>query len=341
MARIAIDSARQKLVEAGKIRGLSQKEAELIADDLLDAEMSGSKTHGVAKLAVINEAIRNRRGSPKVIKDASVYALVDGQGELGQLATNYCVDLLIPKAQEHGLGLVALKNASRYGRLTPYARRIASSGLVAIITNSAGPAAVAPYGSYAPILGTNPICIALPHSNDPVVMDFATSETVWGEIRRAILEGRDLPPQTFYKSDGAYAVHPQEANAVRAFGGAKGYALCFAIEVLCGAFVGAKMGLAVDSEYDLGFLFFALDPRMFLDDVDTYYAEVTKLADDIRQSPAINPGDQVRLPGDRSLHQKKQCLLTGVIEIADGVWDMVCKMADDPQAGLVSTNLTD
>ncbi len=342
MIQVSIDSVRQKLIEAGKIRGLSNEEASSVAEEYIDAELSGFKTHGVGKFFVINDAIQGRRGTPRVTTESTVMALVDGQRELGSLAARYCINLLIPKARKNGMGLVALRNASRYGRLTPYGKLIAESGLVGIVTNSGGPAAVAPYGSYAPILGTNPICIAFPRGDTgPLVFDFATSDAVWGEIRQAMIESRDLPLEAFYKSDGTYAVDPKEANAVRAFDGAKGYALCLAVEILCGAFVGARMGLSVQDEYDLGFLFLAFDPTMFRDSVQDFYSEIATLAEEIHKAPAIQPGDRVWLPGERSMETRQLRQRRGALDLDDSVWDMLCRMSTDPSAGLEATNLTD
>lgn len=341
MPKVAIDSVQQKIVDAAKLRGLSEKQAKILANYYLDANLRGADTHGVGRFLVVSDAIKTRGGPPQILKETSVVALVDGRRELGPLAAQYCVDLLIPKVKANGLGLVALRNASRYSHLTPFSAYIASFGFIGIVTNSAGPPAVAPHGSYAPILGTNPLCIAFPCAErDPIVLDFATSMAVWGEIRQAMLEERNLPPETFYTDEGAFAVRPADANAVRSFGGPKGYALCLAIEVLCGAFLGARMGSAVDDEYDLGFLFLGIDPLLFRDRLDDFHSELAGLAHEIRNSPAIDPRHPVRLPGDHSNRTKDLQQQAGVIELDKKTWDLLCQMAVDPSAGMESTSLT-
>lgn len=341
MVTVKISDLRERLVKAAKIRGLSKEESNALADDYLDAELRGFKTHGVGKFFIINEAIAARRGKPRVIKESASSALIDGQRGLGTLVARYCISVLLQKAKKNGLAVVALRNVSRYGRLAPYGRLIAQSGFIGLITNSGGPAAVAPYGSYDPILGTNPICISFPRGDaEPIVIDFATSKEVWGEIRQAMLEGRDLPPETFFRNDGKYAVRPEDANAVQSFDGAKGYALCLAVEILCGSFVGAKMGLAAENEYDLGYVFLAMNSSMFRSNRKEFGSELDKLVSDIHNSKPIRPGEHVMLPGERSEALKLRRQKEGVTELDERVWEMLGRMSIDPKAGLETSNKT-
>ena len=150
--------------------------------------------------------------------------------------------------------MVGMVNFSRFGRLDPNGRMLANQSLVGIILNSVGPPAVSPYDGGDPMLGTNPICLAFPTANGPLVFDFSTGASIWGEIRQATLENRRLPDDVFLAEDGDFTTDPKEAAAVVPFGGPKGYALCLALEILSGALVTARMGPKVESQYDIGFL---------------------------------------------------------------------------------------
>lgn len=337
---VMITEVRSALVAAAQLRGLTTQEATVVADYYLDAELRGIKTHGIAKFLVINDAIAQRQTSPRIIKEAGAYALVDGRQELGVLAAQYCVELVTQKARNNGIGLVALKNSSRYSHLAPFTRQLATQNLIGIVTNAAGPAAVAPHGSYMPLFGTNPLSIAFPSSQQPVVIDMATSQATWGEIRQALVEGEDLPAETFYTRTGAYACDPIDAHAVKVHGGAKGSALCMAIEVLCGALIGTHMGKRVQTEYDLGFLFIALDPLMFRDSIEEFHAELAELAADIHQATPLEPAMPVRVPGERAealYHAHQQ---SGVVELALNTWQLLQKMSHDQSAGLTANNQT-
>ena len=138
------------------------------------------------------------------------------------------------------------------------------------------------------MFGTNPLCFSFPSGRGkPYVFDFATSQKVWGEVRQAIVENRPLPDNCFIDGEGNFTTDPEKAEAGVPFGGPKGYALCYALEVMTGAFVGAKMGYNARDEYDLGYLFVAFSPEMFTT-LDTFTEEVDALAGDVRGCPPMN-----------------------------------------------------
>jgi L-2-hydroxycarboxylate dehydrogenase (NAD+) len=134
-----------------------------------------------------------------------------------------------------GIAAAFAHNFSRYSSLYPYTVRLAQRGCVGILANTAGPAAVAPFGSIDPVTGTNPICFSFPTaSGGAQTFDFATSDFAWGEIRQAMLEGRSLVSGPFLTRAGEPTTLPSEVDAIRAFGGRKGWALNLAIEILAG-----------------------------------------------------------------------------------------------------------
>src|SRR5258707_14417648 len=67
------------------------------------------------------------------------------------------------------------------GRGAYYVEMIAKHGLVAIHTASSSPL-VAPPGGIRPVLGTNPIAIAVPSSRGPIVLDMGTSAYMMTEV---------------------------------------------------------------------------------------------------------------------------------------------------------------
>jgi LDH2 family malate/lactate/ureidoglycolate dehydrogenase len=165
--------------------------------------------------------------------------------------------------------------------------------------NSAGPPAVAPYGSIDPITGTNPICFAFPKSDGGIhAFDMATSEIVWGEIRQAALEGRRLPAGPFIDSAGDVTTDPTKVSAARVFGGKKGSALNIAIEILSGALSQGQIGLQCENEYDCGAFFMAIDPQALGIELNGFTAKIEQLFQDIREARAEISERPVRVPGD-------------------------------------------
>ena len=194
----------------------------------------------------------------------------------------------------------ATGNYSRYSSLHPYTSRIARAGFVAMLANTAGPPAVAPYGGVEPITGTNPICFSFPQtSGHEQVFDFATSQIVWGAVRQAAIEGKALPANSFFDATGHITTTPAEVNAVRAFGGPKGWALNLAIEILAGIMAGGKVGTECKSEFDCGAIFLALDPAATGSGGSQFAQSLDQLLTSIRASRPVCSNTPVRAPGDR------------------------------------------
>ncbi len=314
-------------------RGVKRAEADFVVADLLSAQLEGKATHGVAKILLIDSVLRRRLGAPVVRRRQGGMALVDGRREIGQLAGKFCAELAAELSTEVGTGLVGLTNAARFGRLAPYGRLIADRGLVGLVTNNAGPPAVAPFGSTEPILGTNPVCFAFPGHRASLVVDFSTAERVWGEVRRAVLEGRALPSGAFLDSDGGPTGDADSAASVLAFGGHKGSALCLALELLVGALTGAKMGLEVADEYDLGAVFLAVDPGALVPDSDSA-AAAERLLESIRASNPATGQDDVLVPGDRAAARREAALAAGVVEVDPATMARLRRMAVSDEGGL-------
>lgn len=337
-ASIQINELRRMMADALKLRNVDSTVAQFMIDDFIEAELSGQASHGLSKFLLLDATLKNIEGEVVVEKEIGNYAKINGKKNLGHYAGVLCIDKVLALAEQYGNGIVALNNASRYSRVKPFARRIAENGYIGIVMNNGGPAAVAPYGGTTPIFGTNPICFAFPSKNSqPYVFDFSTSKKVWAEIRQAILEKRELPDDSFYDTDGNITKDPHKADAVMAFGEAKGYALCYAVEILTGAFVGSRMGQQVNDEYDLGFLFIALSPDMF-SDKDSFMYEIDNLADEVRASRSISSGGNVYVPGERTAQILKKNKTMSSIQVDDEILDRVRAMSISLEGGLESNN---
>lgn len=335
---INVNELKQMMYNALTLRKINKSTADFMVNDYIEAELSGQASHGLSKFLLLDAAIQKREGAVELVREFGNYAKFDGHKDLGHVAAVACVDKAVELAKKHGNSIVALNNASRYSRVKPFARKIAENGLIGIIMNNGGPAAVAPFGGSTPIFGTNPICFAFPSKSEtPYVFDFSTSKKVWAEIRQAILEKRDLPKDSFYDVEGNVTVDPEKADAVMSFGGAKGYALCYAIEIMTGAFVGSKMGSKVNDEYDLGFLFIALDPVMFTE-IEEFKDSVDVLADEVRNSKSIVSDCGVTVPGDRTAKNLHDNSILNVIMVEKDILERIKIMEKSIYGGIESNN---
>jgi LDH2 family malate/lactate/ureidoglycolate dehydrogenase len=330
-----IDHIRGLMLEALAVRGIEGEDAEFLARDYLDAQLDGHVTHGIGKFLLLGAALEQRDAEGlRQIAGRGAYVLFDGGREIGQLAARHCAQEAGRLASEHGVGVVGLVNAGRFGRLASYGQAIADAGHVGIVLNNAGPPAVTPHGSVEPVLGTNPICFAFPAPEASLVIDFSTAARVWGEIRQAMLEGRPLPSGAFLDRDGRPTTDAERADAVLPFGGHKGFALCLAVELLAGSLTGARMGLEVTSEYDLGAVFLALDASGVLGGGS---ASVGRLRDEVRASRPAPGIDRVRVPGDRAAEHRRAALVAGSVTVDDETFERLREMSRGVTGGLEAT----
>ena len=91
-------------------------------------------------------------------------------------------------------------------------------------------------------MSTNPYCIGIPGgARGPVILDFATSAAAGGRVCGAKLAGAIFPDGILIDRDGNPTRNPQDyfdGGTILPAGGAKGYALAVAAEIITEAMLG-------------------------------------------------------------------------------------------------------
>ncbi|MGA3108433.1 MAG: Ldh family oxidoreductase, partial [Candidatus Bathyarchaeia archaeon] len=179
----------QKLLKAA---GASDEEAENVTRFLVNANLAGVDSHGVApNLVIYLQGIRSgtikTRAKIEVRAESPSTALIDGNWGFGQMACSKAMELAIDKARRTGVGAVGVFNCNHIGRLAEYAQMAVANGMIGFITANCEPY-VAPYGGRTPVLGTNPLSYAIPAGREnAVVVDYATSAAAEGKVRATLL----------------------------------------------------------------------------------------------------------------------------------------------------------
>jgi LDH2 family malate/lactate/ureidoglycolate dehydrogenase len=289
---------------------LEPEHAGIIADHLVDAELCGYPFAGLSRVVTVARGMAQRPAPTpvRIAYETPVSAVVDGGGNCGYVAVFKGMELARRKAIENGFAIVAVNNTYFSGRGAYYVERLAEAGLVGIHV-AAAHATVAPHGGKKPILGTNPIALAVPGTDGPLIFDMGTSVLMHGEIELAERTGAVLPPGGAIDSEGRPTTDPATAlsGAILPFGGYKGYGLALLIQA---------MGLLSRSYYcrdlvnDFGFVHIAFSPGLTVDP-DDYKKQVGQLVDAVRSSEPA--GDTpVRIPGERSARSRERALREGI-----------------------------
>ena len=179
---------------------------------------------------------------------------------------------------------------------------------------------VAPYGSYEPRFGTNPLAIGVPAGDRPVVLDMATSAIARYGIVEAKTAGRSIPADVAYDAEGQPTTDPGAAlaGAIRTFGGHKGGGLSLMVELLTGALIGTERD-ASRRKIDWGNLLLVLDPGL-LTDGDSFLERVQRTLELVKSSKRLPGVDDILVPGERGDEQAKSVLQSGMIELEDALW---------------------
>ena len=247
--------------------GCNESDAALASEVLISADLRGIDSHGIARLNGYVRLADLKRLNPlpeiKIIYETPSTAVVDGDKGLGLVVTPFAMDIAISKAENVGTGWVAVKNSNHFGIAAYHAMLALKKDMIGIVMTHAGPL-VAPTFSQDKLLGTNPICVAIPAgAEQPFIMDLATTTAAYGKLE--ILQRKNLstPEGWVQDKDGNPS---KDANAIknggallplggdRDRGSHKGYALGAWVDIFCGVLSGANYGPWVPPFATAGFM---------------------------------------------------------------------------------------
>jgi LDH2 family malate/lactate/ureidoglycolate dehydrogenase len=172
------------------------------------------------------------------------------------------MNLALRKARESGIAIVGARNRWPWFVAGHQLRRAAEAGFIAL-TWSAGVSILAPHGGVRPVFGTNPLGVAVPAADGPIVFDTAMTAGPASALRDAKKTGQPLPDGVAVDAHGHPTTDPDEGRkgALLPFGGHRGSGLAMMVELLGGAWVGAKTGKGIAGPR--GFVILVAAPDLF------------------------------------------------------------------------------
>lgn len=258
MPKLTIDELTELTARALRRAGASRSMALAAAHALVSAESEALPTHGVARVSLyaqhLREARVDGRAKPKVIKRQGATCLVDARGGLAYEASAIAVKEASQRARRYGVAFAGITNSHHFGAAGYHLAPIAEAGLVGLaFTNS--PAAINAWGGKRAFYGTNPIAATFPRRDEPpLVVDLSLTEVVRGKIMLHAKEGKPIPLGWALDREGRPTTDAQAAltGSLTAIGGMKGTMLALIIEVLCCALTGAAFSFENESYFEPG-----------------------------------------------------------------------------------------
>jgi uncharacterized oxidoreductase len=343
MPTLSADQLRALGSSIFKALEVPEKDAELVSDLLVEANLTGFDSHGVIRIPIYARGIKMGAVKPgaeiKIIRETPSTAFIDGGWNLGQVAAKYAMNVCIEKARKSVVGLVTGKNSHHAGRLNTYAEMAMREDMIGIASVNSS-SHVVPYGGKTKQLGTNPLCFAIPSGKEPpMILDMATSVWARGKIMVYLARGDELPEGVFMDSEGNSTTDPSwytKGGVLRNLGGDiagyKGFGLSLLVEILTGALT--ESGVSNSKEYRSrpfyggnGIFFMAIDISQ-MTELEQFKKRVDNLLRSVMDSPTAPGYNEILIPGEPERQKKEKRLKDGIF-IEDKTWNDLTVLAKD------------
>mgnify|MGYP001575323616 CR=1 FL=1 len=321
--KCSIEEMTALAARALKRAGASKAMAEATASALVAAEMEGLSGHGLSRVALYCEHLRQGRADgkakPNIVRKKGGTCLVDANGGLAFLASALAVKETIKRARRYGVAFAGVTNSHHFGAAAYHLAPVAQAGLVGLaFTNS--PSSINAWGGKKAFYGTNPIAAIFPRRDaDPIVVDLSLTEVLRSKIMLHAKEGKPIPSGWAVDKDGNPTTDPKAAltGSLAAIGGVKGATLALMVEILCVALTGAAFSFENDSYFEpgnkprIGHAILAIDPDA-LAGADSYFTRLEVMISKMLAD------EGVRLPGARRQQAAAKARAEG-IEVSEAL----------------------
>ena len=325
-------------IEALTKLGVPEADARDTVAAMMLADLRGVHTHGMMLLPVYVPRIQqggiNPRPDVRVVQQRGAVAVLDADRGLGHVAASRAMRLAMDRAAEYGIGAMGVRNANHYGAASSYALMAIERGMIGLSTCNTVIAMPATGGA-SPVIGNNPLAVAVPGGQrPPIVLDMATSTVAGYKLFIAMQRGEKIPLGWALDKDGNPTDDPKLGwdGMLTPIGGVKGYGLAVILEVLNGLLTGALFGTdlpwAKDHQSEnLGFFFLAIDVAAFMPR-DQFAARVDAFAEQIKASKLAPDSPGVFLPGELEWAKYQERRERG-IPFEGFVWDRLTTVASE------------
>jgi L-lactate dehydrogenase len=317
----ALRSFAAALFEAG---GLPAEKAAVVAEVLVEGDLMGHDTHGLALLAPYLDSLASgdmrAAGEPEVLGGTPVVESWDGRKLPGPWLVRSAADLASERAASLGLAAVAIRRSHHIGCLAAYLPRIAQRGQVLLIFSSdPATASVAPWGGTRRVITPNPVAAGWPGPDGPVMIDVSMSITTNAMTARRRDEGSRFPSEVLLTADGTPTDDPNAfftdpAGSLLPLGGMaaghKGFGLGLLVEALTSGLAGQGRAEAPGG-WGAAVMVLVLDPARF-GGTEAFLRESGWIAAAVHGNPPVPGGPAPRLPGERAWARRAEALAQGV-----------------------------
>jgi L-2-hydroxycarboxylate dehydrogenase (NAD+) len=316
-----------------------REDARITANVLVEADLRGINSHGVARMSRyvsgLQQGIMKSKATPRVIHETSCTATLDGDAGLGQPVSYRAMRLAIRKAREHSLGFAAVRDSNHFGIAGYYAMMALTEDMIGLCTTNTEVIVVPTFARNA-ILGTNPIAIAVPAGRErPFVLDMATSTVTRGKLETCAREETSIPLNWATDERGVATDDPARVlhniatrkgggllplgGASEESGGHKGYGMAMAVEIFSAVLSGALYANRVYPKTQegkplpsgIGHFFGAMRIDAFRPK-DEFKRDMDDLIRRLKDAPKAREADRIYIHGEKEFEEAEQLSRRGI-----------------------------
>lgn len=313
--------------------GITGEDGHLAATLFADASRDGVYSHGLNRFPTFIKYIADGDIIPgnraHLVSSFGPFERWDGELGPGNLNAYICTKRAIELAKKNTVGIVALSNTNHWMRPGNYGLLAAENNCVGIMWTNTMPNMPAWGGKDAKI-GNNPIVFAIPHKDEPVILDVAMSMFSYGKLEKLMLEGKETPVDAGYDKYGNVTRKPEdviESRQVFPIGYWKGSGLSIVLDLIAAILssgdttrlIGTRPG-----ETGLSQFFMCIDLSAF-PDREEMEKKITDTLNDIRSSLPLDEKHPVHTPGDGLRKVREESMREGVL-VDEGKWKTVLEL---------------
>lgn len=323
MTRMESDTLQQNAVALLRAAGVDDDKAGTMAGVLVQADLIGHDTHGVALLGTYLDALGRGEmrgsGDVTVVADRGACVTWDGNKLPGGWLVRKAMQLCYDRLPQHGVVTVAIGRSHHIGALAVYLQEAAARGYIAQVKCSTASAArMAPFGGTRAVFTPNPLAIGFPTSGDPVMVDISATITTTSLTYTLAKEGKRYPEPWALTAEGEPTDDPrvvtERGGTLLPLGGKlkgyKGYALALGVDLMTQGLAGFGR---VDRPDPMSLAVFVqlIDPAAFAG-LDAFVEQADYTTGLCRQTPPMPGTSAVRVPGDAAARKRRDALKRGV-----------------------------
>ena len=309
MKKLSQKEALELAVNTLQKNGATKENALPLALGIIDAENQGIKSHGFHYLPIYCLHLKCEKvkgsASPKLNAISNVAFKVNADNGFAHRAISLGIEKLIPSAKENGVSSLAITNSYNCGVLGYHTKNIAKEKLIAIGCTNA-PASIAPLGGIKPVVGTNPISVAIYNKGDvKIIIDQSASVVAKSEISVRAKSGEKIPEGWAFGPDGKTTTDASVAlkGTMAPAGGYKGFGMGLFVEIMSACLTGSNLGIEASSFANdqggppgTGQFFIAINPEKFS---STFEGKIEKIIQSIEKQ------EKARVPGSKRIKNYK------------------------------------